>query len=107
MSNMSLADPGTSSHSGTPSSDKTLSVTSHTRDNLSEPIEAFEEVTKSDQECGNCMMKVKNLNKHMSFNKCKTLPYPHTNKTARTSAEQDKIWADLEDRPRDDPAPSR
>ena len=98
---------GTYSHSGTPLSDKTLKITSHTRDSPSELIKAFEEVAESDQECGNRMMKVKNLNKHMSFNKCKTLPYPHTNKTARTSAEQDKIWADLEDRPGDDPAPSR
>ena len=75
--------------------------------NISEPTETFEEAAKGDQQCGNCMMKVKNLNKHMTYNKCKTLPYPHTNKTARTSSEQDKIWADLEDRPQDDPAPSR
>ena len=107
MPHMSLADPGTSSHNGTPSSDRTLSDTSPTMDSLSELIEVFEEVAENDHKCGNCMMPVKNMSKHISLNKCKTLPFPHTNRTAKTSTEQEKIWADLEDRPGDDPAPSR
>ena len=106
-SHMSLADSGPSSHKGTLSSCGTLSDISSTVDSLSELIEVFEEAAENDHKCGNCVMPVKNMSKHISMNRCKTLPFPHTNKTAKTSTEQERIWAAIEDRPGDDPAPSR
>ena len=106
-SHMSLADSGQSSHKGTPLSGGTLSDKSRMVDSLSELIEVFEEAAENDHKCGNCVMPVKNMSKHISLNRCKTLLFPHTNKTTKISTEQERIWTAIEDRPGDGPAPSR
>ena len=110
-SHMSLTedtiDAGPSSHKGTPSSGDTLSDTSSTVDSLSELIMVFEEAVENDHKCDSCDMPVKNVGKHISMNQCRSLPFPYTNKITKTSIEQERIWATIEDRPGDEPAPSR
>ena len=76
-------------------------------DSLSELITVFEEAVETDHKCDNCDMPVKNVGKHISMNRCRSLLFQYTNKIAKISIEQKRIWAAIEDRPGDEPAPSR
>ena len=91
MSNMSLAedntDAGPSSHEGTPALGDTLSDMSSTVDSLSELITEFEEAVENDHKYDSCEMPVKNVGKHISMNRCKSLQFPYTNKIAKKSIE--------------------
>ena len=98
---------GPSSHKVTPASVDTPSDTGTTVDSFSELITVFDEAIKTDHKCDSCDMLVKNMDKHTNINRCRSLPFPYTNKIAKTTVEQERIWAAIENRPEDEPAPSR
>ena len=108
---MSLAEDNTnaglSSQKVTPASIDTPSDTGTTVDSFSELITVFDEAIKTDHKCDSCDMPVKNMDKHTNINRCRSLPFPYTNKIAKTTIEQERIWATIEDKPWDEPAPSR
>ena len=102
---MSLADQGTSKNKETQPQTEMTNKASDVKIKTTEPTETPIEAVEGDEQCGNCMMRVRNLNKHINYNKCKNLPYPHTKKTAKKSLEQERIWADLGGISQEDPAP--
>ena len=103
---MSLKEdtPSTGRLSSTPSVDS-QGGTNNTSDSLSELITIYDEAPKTEQTYSTCNMLVRNKEKHTHINRCRALPFPYTNKIAKTALKQ-KIWTIAHGKSGDGPAPS-
>ena len=97
---------GHPSHQVTPPLVDNHSDTNAATDSLSKLITIYDEAVKTDHTCSTCNMLVRNKEKHTHINRCRALPFPYTNKIAKTALKQKKIWTIAHSKSGDGPTPS-